>query len=693
MKLLSTSILLLSATLLFANTEKYRLTLRDNPATSIVIGWNQVSGSNPMVYYGTTDHGTNWSAYPNSQDVSRAVSHKGMNNRFARLTGLQPNTAYYFVIRDSQGTSERFWFKTAPDDPNVRLSFIAGGDSRNNRTPRQNANRLVAKLKPHAVFFGGDMTDWGFNSQWSNWFNDWQLTISSDGRMYPIVATRGNHEGSNNDIVNLFDVPSNNVYYAITFGGSLIRTYTLNTEISIGGNQTSWLASDLSSNNNVQWKMAQYHKPMRPHVSSKSEGNNQYNNWASLFYTNKVNLVVECDAHTVKTTWPVRPGSGSGSDEGFIRDDQNGTVYVGEGCWGAPLRSNNDSKNWTRNSGMFNQFKLIFVDQDKIEVRTIRVDNATDVGQVSNNNPFSLPSNLDVWNPDNGPVVTIENNSGGDGDGDGSTCASVSSIEEGFENGLGSWSSPSGYDMNWTRRSGGTPSTGTGPSGAAQGSYYIYMEASSPNYPSKTASLLSDCFSLENAVNPSLSFSYHMNGTSVGTLQVQARNDGGSWTVLQNISGSQGTSWNSSSLSLASFSSSSEVEVRFIGQTSSSWQGDICIDNIIISNSTARSTSTGTLENPELASDPVVLTKKTESTSEVLVSYPNPSKGAIRIRGYANLSETKLEVYNLNGSMVLSKTFMSNNESVIEEEELKPGIYIIKASDGDSLFEKKIIKN
>ena len=131
-----------------------------------------------------------------------------MNNHFARLSGLQPNTNYYFVIRDSQGTSQRMYFKTAPDNPNERLSFIAGGDSQNNRTPRQNANKLVAKLKPTAVLFGGDMTDSDTNSQWIEWFEDWQLTKSNDGRMYAIVAARGNHESNNDVIYNLFDVPS-----------------------------------------------------------------------------------------------------------------------------------------------------------------------------------------------------------------------------------------------------------------------------------------------------------------------------------------------------------------------------------------------------------------------------------------------------------------------------------------------------
>ncbi len=392
----------------YGRTDKYRLTLRDNPATSIVIGWDQFSGNGATVYYGTTDYGTNYQQYQNSKAPDRTVFYKGMNNQFVRLNGLQAATAYYFVIKDSEGVSKRFWFKTATADQS-RLSFIAGGDSRNNRTPRRNANSLVAKLKPHAVFFGGDMTDNDTNSQWQTWFDDWQLTIASDNRMFPIIAARGNHEGSNKSIYNLFDVPSTSIYYGITFGDNLIRTYTLNTEISISGNQTEWLENDLSANEKVLWKMAQYHKPMRPHVSYKREGNNQYSNWAELFYDKGVRLVVECDAHTVKSTWPVRPSSGSGNDEGFVRENSKGTVYVGEGCWGAPLRSSNDAKQWTRNSGSFNQFKWIFVDKDKIETRTIRVDNASAVGAVSNNNVFVIPSELDIWSPTNGEVVILQN--------------------------------------------------------------------------------------------------------------------------------------------------------------------------------------------------------------------------------------------------------------------------------------------
>lgn len=399
------------ANLLKANNDKYRIILTDDPATTITIAWNQISGSNPIVHYGTTDEGTNFANYPFSQPVDRAIVYRGMDNRFVRLTGLQPDTAYYFVINDSEGTSDRYWFKTSPDDNNSRLSFIAGGDSRNNQVPRRNANKLVAKLKPHAVFFGGDMTDDDTNAEWQTWFDDWQLTTATDGRMFPIVPARGNHEYDPVVVYNLFDTPNTDSYFAITFGQNLVRAITLNTEISILGNQLTWLQNELVTNSgNHIWNIAQYHKPMRPHTAFKSEGRPfQYESWAQLFYDNDVRLVIDCDSHMTKTTWPLRPSLESGNDEGFEIDVANGTVYAGEGAWGAPLRPNDDDKSWTRNSGSFNQFKLIFIDNQEMHLRTIQVDNADNVGEVANNDPFTLPSNLDVFSPPTGDLVIITN--------------------------------------------------------------------------------------------------------------------------------------------------------------------------------------------------------------------------------------------------------------------------------------------
>ncbi len=391
-----------------AKTDKYRIMWREDPSTTMVIGWNQISGSAVTVHYDTYDYGKDILAYQFLEKVTIRNASKGMNNYFVRLRNLIPSTTYHFVIKDSEGCSERMSFQTAPDNPDERLSIIAGGDSRNFRKARKKANRLVAKLRPHCVFFGGDMTGGDNATQWKAWFDDWQETITEDGRLTPIVVARGNHEYSNKTLTDLFDVASPDAYYALSIGGNLLRAYTLNSLAPAGGNQKKWFEKDLQESQDFTWKMAQYHYAIRPHTSKKAERNNQLKEWASLFETYQLNLAVESDAHCVKWTYPIRPSREKGSDEGFIRDDIKGTVYVGEGCWGAPLRRNNDDKNWTRNSGSFNQFKWIFIDQNRIEIRTVKTDCSEAVSAIDPQNIFSIPSGLELWNPSNGDVVVIE---------------------------------------------------------------------------------------------------------------------------------------------------------------------------------------------------------------------------------------------------------------------------------------------
>ena len=334
-----------------------------------------------------------------------------MQNKFVRLQNLTPNTVYYFVIADSEGVSKEFSFETLPNNSKERISIIAGGDSRNYREARQSANLMVAKLHPHLVMFGGDMTGGDNAKQWIRWMNDWQLTISPQGRMTPIVTARGNHEYSNKTIMALFDVPTLSNYYSLPIGGNLARLYTLNSLIAAGGDQTAWLEDELiRHHDDVYWQLAQYHFAIRPHMSRKAERNDQWQYWGKLFFNYGVDLVVESDAHVVKTTYPIRPSRERGSQQGFIRDDGRGTVYVGEGCWGAPLRDNDDDKKWTRASGSFNQFKWIFIDREGIEVRTVKTDNAKEVGDECIADRFCVPTNINIWNPSTGDVLYIKQN-------------------------------------------------------------------------------------------------------------------------------------------------------------------------------------------------------------------------------------------------------------------------------------------
>ena len=394
---------------LSAGTRRYRATFGPDPATSINLAFELFDAAAVRVVYDVQDHGSRVEAYRQSAQPARQINHAGMRNVFVRLHNLRPATRYFFLVVDDRQVSRRMIVETPPADPNQPLSIIAGGDSRNNRQVAMAANRLVAKLRPHFVLFGGDMTGGDTAGEWQQWLDDWQLTTSSDGRLTPIVPARGNHERANSSIANLFDVPNPQVYYGLNFGGGLLRTYTLNTMAPPGGDQLRWLANDLRRTTTT-WKIAQYHHAMRPHTATKSERDELVTLWASQFTSHGMNLVVESDAHTVKQTYPIRPSREAGSHENFIRDDARGTVYVGEGCWGAPLRANNDDKPWTRASGRFNQFKWIWVDQAQIQVRTVDINRSAGVVQdMPYDSRFRLLPGLQLWDaPNTGQVLRIQ---------------------------------------------------------------------------------------------------------------------------------------------------------------------------------------------------------------------------------------------------------------------------------------------
>ncbi len=150
---------------------------------------------------------------------------------------------------------------------------------------------------------------------------------------------------------------------------------------------------------------------------------------------------------------------------------------------------------------------------------------------------------------------------------------------ESFENGLGQWYQSFADDFDWSTRSGSTPSTGTGPSAAADGFEYIYMEASSPNYPSRTAILESPCFDLAGKSAAQFSFQYHTYGVNMGTLTLEASTNGGNWNAIWSTTGDQGNVWLSTTLNLDTMLGGT-VRFRFSGITGSSFDSDMAIDDL-----------------------------------------------------------------------------------------------------------------
>jgi hypothetical protein len=399
--------------LTFAKADYFRVMFNNNGDHAATIGWNQVSGDSVVLYWGKRDiQHHDYLDYENKTTVNRINHFKGMNNNFVRLTHLEPNTAYYFIVKDTEGISERYWFKTTPNENSSRLSLVAGGDSRSGREARVLGFKMAGKLAPHAIIFDGDYTDIDTEQKWRLWFEDYKSSYSSfDNRIIPIITTRGNHERSNDCLTQFFDCPKKNNVYNVTMGGDLVNILCLNTEIIFGGAQKRFIENTLAAHENYFWQIPVYHRACRPHVNwkMKMKGVKQiYRKWIALFEKYGVKLAIECDSHITKVTWPIIKGKAKGIEDGFIRDDKNGIVYAGEGCWGAPLRVPDRIRSWTRDAGSINSFKWIFVSTDKIEMRTVAYENVDTVETLTDETRFSMPKNINLWTPENGSLVTIK---------------------------------------------------------------------------------------------------------------------------------------------------------------------------------------------------------------------------------------------------------------------------------------------
>lgn len=422
-------------------TKHHRLIWDSDPSSNAVIGFSpDGSSQSPYVTFGFTTNESSWQVA--TIDDSKTFR-SSLVSYFVRLTNLPANSAVYYRVCDDAGCGQRFWFKTAPTDQSPYIA-VAGGDTRTGWTTRRKGNQLISKIRPLFIMHGGDFTNANNASEMNEFLSDWQLTHSSDTidglnykRIYPLIPTHGNHEDNNyKTLCEVFGTDYNqdgNCSPSDTYGAfnisPLLRVYTLNSQFKNSGwssyasAMNNWLSNDLASQgSSALWRFAQYHKPMFPHYTGKSENQILFDWWADDFYNRAMNLVVESDTHINKMTQSIRP-----SGNNFTSTTSGGTVYVGEGSWGAPARSANDPKSWTIDLASIQQFKVITVAADGLQVRTAQFDESASTlsRQQRLADPTVLPDNVNWWhangvgeslnlvrNADNRTVIDTGNSSG-----------------------------------------------------------------------------------------------------------------------------------------------------------------------------------------------------------------------------------------------------------------------------------------
>ena len=150
-----------------------------------------------------------------------------------------------------------------------------------------------------------------------------------------------------------------------------------------------------------------------------------------------------------------------------------------------------------------------------------------------------------------------------------------------FEGGsIGNWKQSADDDIDFTVHTGGTASTGTGPSDAFEGKYYIYTEATG-NY-NKTAFIDID-IDLTSLIDPMITFAYHMYGVKQGEVKLQFSLDQTNFYDLGwKLSGDQGNQWIQEAVDLTILKGTKPT-IRFNTTTGPSYTSDFALDDFCFS--------------------------------------------------------------------------------------------------------------
>ncbi|CAI2361454.1 unnamed protein product [Moneuplotes crassus] len=277
------------------------------------------------------------------------------------LENLEQSSTYRFMIDEPSWKDYQpqiYSYKTF-DPENYRI--IAAGDIGNQEKAIEMNTNTVSNLEFDLIMVGGDIA---YDNNIPTCFYVWDHllhnipygkydSITNSTRLAAFIMGVGNHDVGVSSFSNggiphnahqpvykhwfpqqssVNEVPfleERKTYFSHSFGDKLL-IISLDTqyEVDMDGEQAHWLEETLK-NSNHKIKIAQYHGPIYP--SCEPEDTHDYwvedagkKYWVPLFDKYNVTLVSENHTHSVKRTKKLKGG----------KEDQTGTVYIGEGNWG-----------------------------------------------------------------------------------------------------------------------------------------------------------------------------------------------------------------------------------------------------------------------------------------------------------------------------------------------------------------------
>jgi hypothetical protein len=223
--------------------------------TSVLIAWNTATAATGTLAWGDAP-----SNLTNSlQDAAATQKHA------LSITGLQPNTQYYYQVTTDAGYSsavEHFW--TAKPIQNKAIKFLHYADCGYNNTIQNTLSALMEQEPVDFAVVAGDV-DQGVGDAYDNvFFGVYQNMLARDCHYTAI----GNHDiiaNGGTDFFDSFYQPTNNAqqsehYYSFSWGNAKFICLDSNGDYSIGSDQHNFLLDELKCRDQ-EWLFVFFHHP------------------------------------------------------------------------------------------------------------------------------------------------------------------------------------------------------------------------------------------------------------------------------------------------------------------------------------------------------------------------------------------------------------------------------------------------
>jgi len=307
--------------LLFAQqiVKKPYLSWQHDTNTTITISWETDVALNSIVEYGTT--------FPLSESV---VADSLCTLHHMELTGLTPNTTYYYRVSSTNGpTSEVYQFTTAYAHK-TSFRFAIMGDDQGGNQVHQDIINAIETFNPDFLINTGDLVKAAKNlSYWEAFFDIEKGLIG----YVPLMPARGNHDDDGNNYQKFFALPNNTnpayeLWYAFSYGNAyfiVLESGLSSSWIPPGRPEYEWLKSQLENEaQNYDWRFVVFHNP--PYGSGHHFGDEDMQNyWVPLFEANDVDICF------------------NGHNHFYERSIKEGVQYLTVGGGGAHLEAFEDS--------------------------------------------------------------------------------------------------------------------------------------------------------------------------------------------------------------------------------------------------------------------------------------------------------------------------------------------------------------